>query len=107
MRPSMTARLAGIALALCSLLQQHSATAEDADLSPSTASPAASGQLTPYPVMNFSLLDYRGRHHELRRADAQVVVLYFTSFHCPMAKQGVPKLKKLEAEYRSKGVAFW
>jgi hypothetical protein len=57
--------------------------------------------------MNFSLLDYHGRHHELRRANAQVVVLYFTGFRCPMAKQGVPKLKKLEAAYRSKGVAVW
>ena len=103
----MTAPIVGMLLALCWLLLPHSAVAADADLTPSTARDAASGLLTPYPVINFSLLDYFGRHHELRRADAQAVVLYFTSFSCPMAKQGVPKLKKLEAEYRSKGIAFW
>ena len=103
----MTARLAGIALVLGCLLLLHSASADEADLSAPSASAAAGGEVAPYPVMNFSLLDYHGRHHELRRANAQVVVLYFTGFRCPMAKQGVPKLKKLEAAYRSKGVAVW
>ena len=33
-------------------------------------------------VVNFSLLDYKGQHYELRRAKAKAVVLFFTSFGC-------------------------
>ena len=58
-------------------------------------------------VVNFSLLDYRGKYHELRRADARVVVLFFTSFGCPIARQSVPKLRILRNDYASRGVEFW
>ena len=49
----------------------------------------ASGQERADKVINFSLLDDRGRHYELRRADAKVVVLYFTSLNCPIARQSM------------------
>lgn len=58
-------------------------------------------------VVNFSLLDYRGKHHELRRSNARVVVLHFTGFHCPIARQNVPKLQDLAAAYKDQGVVFW
>jgi hypothetical protein len=58
-------------------------------------------------VVNFSLLDYKGTCHELRRSDARVVVLFFTSFGCPIARQSVPKLRSLRNEFAPKGVAFW
>jgi hypothetical protein len=58
-------------------------------------------------VVNFSLLDYRGKVHELRRSKAKVIVLHFTGFHCPIARQNVPKLQDLAAEYKDRGVVFW
>lgn len=73
----------------------------DAERSPRRAEPKA-GE-----VINFSLLDYRGKYHELRRADARVVVLYFTSFNCPIARQSVPKLRALRNDFAKRGVAFW
>jgi hypothetical protein len=64
--------------------------------------PAGAGE-----VKNFSLLDYQGRHYELRRTDARVVVLFFTGADCPIARQSAPKLKAVEDEYGKKGVAVW
>jgi len=58
-------------------------------------------------VPNFSLLDYRGRHYELNRANSRVVVLYFTGIGCPIARQNVPKLMKMSADYSKRGVTFW
>jgi len=58
-------------------------------------------------VMNFSLLDYKGRNHELRRADARVVVLFFTGNGCPVAQQSIAKLKALRDRYADKGVEIW
>jgi hypothetical protein len=58
-------------------------------------------------VVNFSLLDYRGKYYELRRADARVVVLFFTSFGCPIARQSVPKLRALRNQFSASGVEFW
>jgi len=37
-------------------------------------------------IMNFSLLDYKGKSYELRRTDARVVVLFFTGNGCPVAR---------------------
>ncbi len=59
------------------------------------------------PVINFSLLDYRGKYYELRRADADVVVLYFVGLKCPIARQSINKLESLQAEFKSKKVALW
>lgn len=58
-------------------------------------------------VINFSLLDYRGKYHELRRSDARVMVLFWTSFSCPMARQYVPKLRAVQREAKAKGVDIW
>ncbi|HEX3721036.1 MAG TPA: redoxin domain-containing protein [Verrucomicrobiae bacterium] len=58
-------------------------------------------------VMNFSLLDYKGKYHELRRTDARAVVLFFTENGCPVARQSIDKLKKLRSHFSDKGVAVW
>lgn len=58
-------------------------------------------------VVNFSLLDYKGKYYELRRADARVVVLFFTSFGCPIARQSIPKLRSLRSHFGDNGVLFW
>src|ERR1700676_1069680 len=59
------------------------------------------------PAINFSLLDYRGKYYELRRADARVVVLYFVGLDCPIARQSINKVDALQAECKAKGVMFW
>jgi AhpC/TSA family len=59
------------------------------------------------PAINFSLLDYRGKYYELRRADARVVVLYFVGLDCPIARQSINKVDALQAEFKAKGVVFW
>lgn len=56
---------------------------------------------------NFSLLDYEGKYHELRRSDARLVVLFFTSYGCPIARQSVPKLHGLRSRFTDQGVTFW
>jgi hypothetical protein len=58
-------------------------------------------------VLNFSLLDYRGKCHELRRTDARFVVLFFTSPDCPIGRQSTPKLQAISEEFGGKGVAVW
>ena len=72
-----------------------------AELSPSRSESKADG------VINFSLLDYKGKYYELRRSEAKVVVLFFTSFSCPIARQSTPKLKSLRSEFGDKGVDLW
>lgn len=64
--------------------------------------PAASEEL-----INFSLLDYKGRYHELRRTDARAVVLFFTENGCPVARQSVEKLKALRNHFSDRGVVVW
>src|SRR5687767_10779466 len=58
-------------------------------------------------VLNFAMLDHKGRFYELRRADARVVVLYFTANGCPIARQSYEKLKALRKEYSDRGVEIW
>ncbi len=70
------------------------------------ATPAASTSAAE-PAINFSLLDYRGKYYELRRADARVVVLYFVGLDCPIARQSINKVDALQAEFKTKGVVFW
>jgi peroxiredoxin len=69
---------------------------------------------TPQPVhasseelINFSLLDYKGKNHELRRTDARAIVLFFTETGCPVARQSIDKLKSLREHYSDKGVVIW
>lgn len=81
-----------------------------------TAPPSISAESTPPErppqaeegdVLNFSLLDYRGQHYELRRTDARLVVLFFTAPGCPIARQNAPKVQAISEEFGGKGVAVW
>ncbi len=58
-------------------------------------------------LINFSMLDYKGRYHELRRLDARAVVLFFTENGCPVARQSIEKLKSLRRKFSDRGVAVW
>jgi mono/diheme cytochrome c family protein len=51
-------------------------------------------------------LDLRGKNHELRRAEAKAVVLFFTGNGCPIARKSVDKLKALRQHFGT-DVAFW
>ena len=58
-------------------------------------------------AVNFSLLDYQGKYYELRRSEARVVVLFFTSFGCPIARQNIPKLRAFQKQAAANGVDIW
>src|SRR5687767_12459660 len=58
-------------------------------------------------VVNFSLLDYGGKHYELRRTPAKALVLFFTGSDCPIARQTGSKLQAVADEFAPKGVAVW
>jgi hypothetical protein len=91
-----------LSLLLAGSLTGHDLAAEPAaERSPQRLEPKADE------VINFSLLDYKGKYYELRRSDARVVVLFFTSFGCPIARQSVPKLRSLRNQFESKDVSLW
>lgn len=58
-------------------------------------------------IPNFALLDQNGKFHELRRAQGKAVVLFFTANGCPIARQSISRLRKLEAEFGPRGMEFW
>src|SRR5215212_4611975 len=58
-------------------------------------------------VADFALLDYRGKEFRLRRADAKVVVLFFTATGCPVAEQSFDRLKELRKKYDRDGMRVW
>lgn len=58
-------------------------------------------------VPDFALLDFRGRQHQLSRTDAPVIVLYFTANGCPIARQNLRDLRRLQNEFADKGVRIW
>lgn len=58
-------------------------------------------------VLNFSLLDYRGKNHEFRRVDSRLLVLFFTGSDCPIARQTGPKLQAISQAYPAKDVTVW
>ena len=60
----------------------------------------------PAEAPNFNLLDLTGRNHELRRAEGKAVVLFFTGNGCPVARQSIGKLKRLQERF-GKDVTFW
>lgn len=62
---------------------------------------------SPEDIPNFSLLDYRGKHHELRRAEGRVVVLFFTGNGCPEARQSIQKIRSARSKLAAQGVVFW
>ena len=68
---------------------------------------AAAGPAPGDNVVNFSLLDYAGKHYELRRTPAKLVVLFFTGSDCPIARQSGSKLQAISNEFGGKGVAVW
>ncbi len=58
-------------------------------------------------VENFALLDHTGRFHELYYyADAAAVVLFVQGNGCPIARNSLPVLEQLRAEFASRGVVF-
>src|SRR3954452_10162014 len=61
----------------------------------------------PEQMVNFSLLDYRGKYYELKQADARVVVLFFTGNGCPIARQSISKIRALRSKGAKQGVVFW
>lgn len=69
--------------------------------------PASPGPRPGDPVVNFSLLDYGGRHYELRRTPARFVVLFFTGSDCPIARQSGSKLQSIADDFRDKNVVVW
>ena len=64
-------------------------------------------QAKPQAVTDFSLLDYRGRHFELHRADARVVVLFVAGNGCPIVRQSISKVRSLRGKFAKDGVVFW
>jgi peroxiredoxin len=67
----------------------------------------SSGILYASEVPNFLLLDYRGKAHELHRAEGKAVVLFFTGNGCPIARHSIPTLRELRKRFGSQGVTFW
>jgi mono/diheme cytochrome c family protein len=61
----------------------------------------------PQAVSDFSLLDHRGRHFELHRADAKVVVLFIAGNGCPIVRQSIGKVRSLRGKFAKDGVVFW
>ncbi len=55
---------------------------------------------------NFLLLDYKGKAHELHRADGKAVVLFFTELGCPIARKSVGKLRQVK-EHFGNDVSVW
>jgi peroxiredoxin len=68
----------------------------------------------PPPVMpiggkapDFSLPGIDGKTHKLADFDAaKVLVVMFTSNHCPEARAAAPRMAEFDAKYRDRGVAF-
>jgi peroxiredoxin len=58
-------------------------------------------------VADFALLDFRGRYYHLKQTDAKAVVLFFTGNGCTVARQSIPKLRKLRERFQAEGVTFW
>ena len=59
-------------------------------------------------IKNFRLLDQNGVSRELhRQKHLKALVLFVTGNGCPIARQTLPALKELRAEFASQGVEFW
>lgn len=59
-------------------------------------------------VPNFQLLDHQGVSRELhRQKHHKAVLLFVTGNGCPIARQSLPALKELQAEYGPQGVEVW
>ena len=77
----------------------------------STRGSSARGPLTrslPTRVENFRLLDQTGRSVELYRSvEAPAVVLFIHGAGCPIVRQMIPELGRIQQEYEPKGVKFF
>src|SRR6185295_8633111 len=58
-------------------------------------------------VPDFQMKDYEGKDHSLAADKGKLVVLSFTSIHCPYSKGAEPSYAKLAQEYGAKGVVFY
>jgi thiol-disulfide isomerase/thioredoxin len=78
------------------------------------AAAAIAGDATEHPTLalgspapDFNLPGVDGKTYSLRDfADAKVLVVVFTSVHCPTAQAYEERLRKLVIDYRPRGVAF-
>src|ERR1051325_5020406 len=61
----------------------------------------------PSEVLNFAMIDHRGRLHELRRMPGKAVVLFFTANECPIARQSASKLRALREKFSERGVEIF
>jgi peroxiredoxin len=61
----------------------------------------------PDEVPDFAMLDINGRYYEFHHSDARAVVLFFTENGCPVARQGIHKLKALREQFAERDVALW
>jgi thiol-disulfide isomerase/thioredoxin len=55
---------------------------------------------------NISLTDITGKTHTLKDYQGKIVVIDFWSINCPVSKAYEARLKKLHADYASKGIVF-
>ena len=92
---------AALALCLSALAADSAASPERAPRIAATAATAADS------VVNFSLLDYRGKYHELRRTEAKAVVLFFTSFNCNRLRASLGKIRSAQRQAAEQGVDIW
>src|SRR5687767_13331102 len=102
--PFRAAVVSFLSLVTASAPAAFASDASDAPAAPAAPAPASApaGE-----VRNFSLLDYQGKHYELRRSGAPVVVLFFTGADCPVARQLAPRVKAIEEEFGKRGVKVW
>src|SRR3989344_3261442 len=60
-----------------------------------------------YPAIDFSLPGIDGKNYSLESfAAAKVLVVVFTCNHCPYAQAYMPRLIKLQKDFKNKGVQF-
>ncbi|MBM3846563.1 MAG: redoxin domain-containing protein, partial [Verrucomicrobia bacterium] len=70
--------------------------------------PVHATPVVPRPVKNFRLLDQNGASRELhRQKHHKALVLFVTGNGCPIARQTLPALRELKAEFAAQGVEFW
>jgi hypothetical protein len=62
---------------------------------------------SPETVINFAMLDQHGRHHELYRTEARVVVLFWTGNGCPIVRQSLSKLRALSRKFAGQSAVLW
>ena len=59
------------------------------------------------PVPDFTLSDYEGKEHSLAANKGKIVVVSFTSLHCPYSKGAEPAYARMAEAFADKGVVFF